>query len=99
MAAGGEEGDRVRIKGLQEEQTMSVALVGGEGRIVETPIREIVGSGVSIPVLRRGVEGDLHPMPLRFKIPIHGRIPSPRIRMQRHQNSHQKRKESYNHHR
>lgn len=50
---------------------MEEALVGGERRVVEAPIGEIVGRGVAVPIDRRQVEGDLHPMALSLIIAVH----------------------------
>lgn len=47
---------------------MDEALVGGEGRVVEAPVGEVVVGGVAVPVGGREVEGELHPVPLRLVV-------------------------------
>lgn len=47
---------------------MEAALVGGEGRVVEAPVSEVVVGGVAVPVGGGEVEGELHPVPLRLVV-------------------------------
>lgn len=49
---------------------MSKALVGGERGVVEAPVGEIVGAGVAVPLRRRSMQSDLHPMPLSLVVAI-----------------------------
>jgi len=49
------------------------ALVGGEGRVVEAPVGEVVVGAVAVPVGGREVEGELHPVPLRLVVAELGR--------------------------
>lgn len=50
---------------------MEEALIGGEWRVVEAPIGEIVGRRVAIPIDRLQVESDLHPMALSLVVTVH----------------------------
>jgi hypothetical protein len=44
------------------------ALVSGERRVVEAPVREVVVGGVAVPVGGWEMEGELHPVPLRLVV-------------------------------
>lgn len=45
------------------------AMIGGQRRIIESP----VGQVVEVPLGYWQMCGDLHPMPLSFKVAVHGR--------------------------
>lgn len=69
---------------------MEITLVGSKGRVVKSPVADIVACTVAIPFLDWQIKGDLHPMSLCLKVPILGRISRTRIRMEWYSHSHQK---------
>lgn len=81
--------NRVRME-ESEEKTMNITLIGGKGWVVKSPIAEIIGGAIAIPLLNWKIECNLHPMSLCFKITILGWSSSTRIRVNRYSRSHQK---------
>lgn len=79
--------DRLGDGRVEEEKTMCVALIGGKRRIVESPIGKIIVGAVTVPLRRRNVKCDLHPMPLRLVITILRRSRFSRVRPQGDKNS------------
>ena len=54
------------------DQADEPAQVRAEGRIVEAPVLKVVVGAVHVPRARRQVDSDLHPVPLRLKVAVHG---------------------------
>jgi hypothetical protein len=57
------ESNGLRYKGVKN-QSMGVALIGREGRIVKSPVQEIIVGRVPVPLWRREMQSDLHPVAL-----------------------------------
>lgn len=53
---------------------MDIALVGSKGRVVKSPVTQIIVGGVTVPVFSWKIDGDLHPMALRLIVTELGRI-------------------------
>lgn len=74
---------------------MEVALIGSERRVIQAPVVKVIAGAVGVPVLGREIDSNLHPMPLRLKISILGRVPRSWIRMKGHSSSDQEPEDGY----
>ena len=46
-------------------------MIGGEGRIIQAPVLEVIVLGLVVPLPCGEIHCDLHPVPLRLKVPVH----------------------------
>ena len=71
------------------EAADGVAEVRAERRVVEAPVLQLIRLALHVPRARRQVESHLHPVALRLKVTIHGRLALARVAVESDARAHE----------